>query len=303
MTVAISFLIGAALVGQFAPGFLARLVVGGADPLATLVAWLASAIAVVLTTAAGVVVLLLPDHGLTALHACWSLIQHGTTPRIEAVGGIAGTSMVIALAYRLVATTLHTVRRRARARAEHLETLRIAARRDGSTLWLAREEPLAFSLAGKPGVIVATEGLTEHLSQAQLNAVFAHERAHLTGRHHLLVAFADALAHALPFVPLFKLSPAVLRELVELAADSAAARACGPDAVRAALIKVSQHGVPTTALGMSGSSIDLRLARLRTGRCPAGRARQLLTCTFAGATALALPAGAVLSAIALTCLA
>ncbi|MFS8097404.1 M56 family metallopeptidase [Lentzea alba] len=253
MTVAISFLIGAALVGRFAPGFLARLVMGGADPLVAIVAWLASSIAVVLTTAAGIVVALLPSHGLTALHNCWAFIQHGSAPRIEAVGGIVGAGLLIVLAYRLVSITVHSVRRRARARADHLATLHLAARRDGSNLWLAHEKPLTFSLTGRPGVIVATEGLTAHLSHAQVDAVFAHERAHLTGRHHLLVAFADALAHALPFVPLFELAPAVLRELVELAADSAAVRACGADAVQLALLKVSQHGAPTTALSMSGS--------------------------------------------------
>lgn len=37
MTFAISFLIGAALAGRFAPRFLARLVVGGADPVVAIV--------------------------------------------------------------------------------------------------------------------------------------------------------------------------------------------------------------------------------------------------------------------------
>lgn len=310
MTVAISLLIGAALVGWFAPGLLSRRVARGGDPLVAIVAWLAAAVAVVVTTAVGIVLVLLPDHRfgesvLAALHDCWSTIQHGTTPGIEAVGGIVGALLLIGLAVRLVLTVVHSAHRRARARADHLATLRIAARRDGTTLWLDHHEPLAFSLAGKPGVIVATEGLTEQLTQAQVDAVFAHERAHLAGRHHLIIAIADAMAHTFPFLPLFKLAPGVLRELVELTADSAAVRVCGTDAVRAALLKVSQHGAPGTALTMSGTAIDLRVARLRTGHGPRGRIRQLVYCGFAGATALALPtiaaSGAVLVAVAVAC--
>ncbi|MGW4592714.1 hypothetical protein ACWEKJ_35815 [Amycolatopsis thermoflava] len=58
--------------------------------------------------------------------------------------------------------------------------------------------------------------------------MLVHERAHLAGRHHQLVALADALRTALPFLPLFRDAPGALRELVELAADVAATRRCGP---------------------------------------------------------------------------
>ena len=310
MTVAISLLIGAALVGWFAPGFLSHRVARGGDPLVAIVAWLTAAVAVVLTTAVGIVLVLLPDHGFSeplvaALHNCWSSIQHGTTPGVEAVSGIVGALLLLGLGARLGTTATHSARRRAQVRADHLATLRIAARRDGTTLWLDHDEPLAFSLAGDPGIIVATEGLTEHLTQAQVDAVLTHERAHLTGRHHLIVAIADALAHTFPFLPLFKLAPRTLRELVELAADSTAARACGADTVRAALLKVSQHGAPGTALTMSGSSIDVRISRLRAGRRPTGRVRQLVNCAVAGVITFALPtvaaSGAVLMVVAFAC--
>lgn len=38
---------------------------------------------------------MLPGHGLTALHDCWSFIQHDTAPRIEAFAGIAGAGLLI----------------------------------------------------------------------------------------------------------------------------------------------------------------------------------------------------------------
>jgi beta-lactamase regulating signal transducer with metallopeptidase domain len=90
---------------------------------------------------------------------------------------------------------------------------------------------------------------------AHHRSVLAHERAHLTGRHHLLVAVAQALRATLPFVPLFRRAPSAVRDLVELAADLAAVHACGPAAVRNALLTVTRHGTPATSTsGWTGSA-------------------------------------------------
>lgn len=310
MTVAVSLLFGAALVGWLVPRFLARRVVSGGDPLVAVVAWLASATAVVATTIVGVVLILLPGHGfgqsmLTALHNCWSSIQHGSLPNLEATTGALGALLLLGLGVRLVVVSVRSAQRRARTRADHLAVLRIAARREGETLWLEHDDPLAFSLAGRPGVVVATEGLAKQLTSAQVEAVLAHERAHLTGRHHLIIAIADALANTFPFLPLFKLAPGVLRELVELVADSAAVRVCGAEAVRDALLKVSRNGVPGTALAMSGTSIDVRVDRLTHGRAPTSRRRQLFSCGLAGFTAMTLPvlvaSGAMFAVVSVAC--
>ncbi|WP_173138997.1 hypothetical protein [Kibdelosporangium persicum] len=45
----------------------------------------------------------------------------------------------------------------------------------------------------------------------------------------------QCLATALPFVPLFRLAPKMMRQLVELATDVTAVREYGAPAVRAAL--------------------------------------------------------------------
>jgi hypothetical protein len=50
--------------------------------------------------------------------------------------------------------------------------------------------------------------------------VLEHERAHPTGRHHLVLSLANALRAVLSCIPLFRQAPAALRELVELAATS-----------------------------------------------------------------------------------
>jgi Zn-dependent protease with chaperone function len=174
-----------------------------------------------------------------------------------------------------------------------------------TTIWLDHDRPLAFSLAGTPGVVVATEGLRRHLTPAQVDAVLGHERAHLDGRHHRLVAAADAIADTLPFLPLFKHAATAIRDLVEAAADLAAARTHGADTVRAALLRVSRHGVPGTALAMSGDDLETRLDQLRRSRREPGRARRLLSCGFAAAAAAVMPAlaasGAWAAVLLLSC--
>lgn len=61
---------------------------------------------------------------------------------------------------------------------------------------------MAYSLAGGAPhpVIVASRGLADRLSAPDLAAVLDHERAHLHGRHHLLVGLARAAGGASPRV-------------------------------------------------------------------------------------------------------
>jgi Zn-dependent protease with chaperone function len=298
MTVALALLLGSALVGWLAPRHLVRLT----DPVVALVAWLASVAAVIGTSAVAMILLFIPGHGLavvSALHNCWQSLQHGTAPDVEEVGGLVGIVLLTGLLTRVAFVGNRTARRRAQEGRRHLDVLRIAARRETGahpTLWLEHDVPLAFSLAGKPGVVVATEGLHRHLTPAQVGAVLTHERAHLDGRHHLLVTVGDVIAATLPFLPLFKLTAVAVREFVEMAADTAAVRAHGAEAVRAALVRVSGHGAPGAALAMSRDAVELRLERLQRGSLP-GPARRLLTCGLAGATAMILPAVAASGAL------
>lgn len=290
MTPALTLLAAAFAAGWFAPALLRRIDLRRRDPVLTIVAWLLSMAGVLLTAATGVVVLLLPDHGATvlaALHHCWAVIQHGSPPRVEALTGLAGVAILVTLAARLVVVFVRGERWRANKHQESLAVLRVGRRRtDGPTdvLWLAHERPLAFSMAGRPNVVVVTDGLTAHLTPDAVAAVLAHERAHLTGRHHLLVALAEAARATLPFLRLFRQAPQAIRQLVELAADSTAARACGAPAVRAAILTVARHGMPSTALPMGSTDTAVRLVRLDQGVHLPGKLRRTVSC---GLTALA----------------
>jgi hypothetical protein len=183
--------------------------------------------------------------------------------------------------------------------------LRFAGRADGNTLWLAHDRPVAFSLGGTHGVIVATDGLARHLGERGASAVLEHGRAHPTGRHHLVVSLANALRAVLACIPLFRQAPAALCELVELAADVAAIRKCGVPAVRAALLEVSACGAPDIALTMARDAVDVRLDR-RAYCAPApSRFRSAMTCWIAGVAAVVLPfltaAAVLLSLMLITC--
>ncbi|KOV82462.1 M56 family metallopeptidase [Nocardia sp. NRRL S-836] len=306
MTVALALLLGSAAMGWLAPRVLRRI----GDPVVALVAWTSSVVAVMTTSTTAVVLLVLPEHGLgvlESLHHCWDSVGHGTTPEIEVVSGLTGGALLAALLVRLAFVGARGARRRARARAEHLSVLRLAGRREPGphpTVWLDHDRPLAFSLAGRPGVVVATEGLHRHLTPDEVGAVLAHERAHLDGRHHLLVAAADAVATALPVLPLFTRAASTIRELVEMSADLTAARAHGCDTVRTALMRVSSHGAPDSALAMGRDVLDARLDRLRRRRVP-NRTHRVVSGGIAGVTAIALPvvtaAVTVVAVMLLTC--
>ncbi|MFJ8813761.1 M56 family metallopeptidase [Amycolatopsis thermoflava] len=305
MIAALSLLAGAVAAGWLLPGRLRALDLRRRDPVLLIVCWMLAMLGVVLAAAAGVVLLLMPAHGsfgplLAAINSCWNALQHGSPPAAEELGGMLGSIVLAALACRLVVVGVRGIRRRARTRRKHLAALRLAGRPDDAvptTLWLAHDRPLAFSMGGRRGVIVATEGLRRHLDQDAVTAVLLHEQAHLAGRHHQLIALADALRAALPFVPLFRQAPDSLRQLVELAADVAAIRHCGPGAVRAALLGVSGCGAPATALAMARDAVDVRLARLEEGTVPSRGLRRMMRCGAAGITAVVLPfvAGAALT--------
>ena len=89
---------------------------------------------------------------------------------------------------------------------------------------------VAYCLPGRVGTIVLTTAALAALDDAELAAVLAHERAHLRGRHHLVLAAASALAQTLPFLPGLCTAQTELARLLEMIADDKAAdRGAGPE--------------------------------------------------------------------------
>lgn len=98
---------------------------------------------------------------------------------------------VMTLAWRY-GRSVHGSRRRA---SEHAQAARITGRRFpaagipalSSAVVLDSAQPAVYCVPGRPATIVLTTGALAVLDEPQLLAVLAHERAHLAGRHHLLV--------------------------------------------------------------------------------------------------------------------
>jgi beta-lactamase regulating signal transducer with metallopeptidase domain len=107
--------------------------------------------------------------------------------------------------------------------------------------------------------------------------VLAHERAHLAGRHHLLIALTRGLAATFPGVPLFTRGPAEVARLAEMCADDAAARRSGrPTLVTALLAMGTGAAVPAAALGATTCAVAARVQRLLEPAPPARHARNRL---------------------------
>jgi Zn-dependent protease with chaperone function len=151
--------------------------------------------------------------------------------------------------------------------------------------WVA---PLAVAVPGRPGHVLVTSGMLRLLSPPERQAVLAHERAHLTHRHHLAVGAAAAAAAVNPL-----LTPArtAVTYLVERWADEDAAQAVGDRGLvartvaRAALATVGQPPAPTSALGVHGGVIVRRVSALKRPPARSGR-RLLVTAAVAAAVGL-----------------
>jgi Zn-dependent protease with chaperone function len=122
---------------------------------------------------------------------------------------------------------------------------------------------LAYAVAGRPPTIVLSRATLDALDDTQLQAVLAHERAHLAGRHHLLLAAARALAITMPRIPLFTTGNSELSRLVEMCADDAAARDHGNRALVGALLALAGGpALPGGALAAAGTAAADRAERL-----------------------------------------
>jgi Zn-dependent protease with chaperone function len=171
--------------------------------------------------------------------------------------GLAAAAIVAAVAAATLAWRYgRHVRQAQRRTRAHGEAARITGRRlrdaHGAVV-LDAAQPVAYCVPGRPATIVLTSGALAVLQPEQLAAVLAHERAHLTGRHHLLIGLTRGLAASIPAVPLFSRGPAEVARLAEMCADDAAARRSGRGTLIAALLAMGTgSAVPpraATALG------------------------------------------------------
>ncbi|MBW0104400.1 M56 family metallopeptidase [Pseudonocardia sp. KRD291] len=308
MTAVVVLLLGVVLTGVAAPRVLCGLERTSISPSTLLWLWWSVVVGSGVGGAAALAVLVMPSHDrlgpLTGfLAGCWAVL--GGSRHSDAAAGLVAGLVIGAVVTRGVWKAGRSVRA---ARLRSRTTLRLlapAGRWERDVLWLEYPDALAFSLGGPDRAVVMSNRVGELLSPSEVDAVVAHERAHLAGRHHLQVLVADALASAAPMVPLYRQAPGAIRRLIELAADDEAARQAGAPVVHRALLRIAVQGggaPPAAALGASGSSgspIEGRLDRLAHPNGPRPRLLRLGERVVLVATGLTAPlsAGVGLSAL------
>lgn len=294
MTVAVCLLLYGAVVCVVAPRLLPYLTRGGSAPGATVAVWLIVVASVLASWVAAATALVVhaartwnrPDP--LALAACLGELR-------SAAAGNSGLALQIGLATATAVLSAFVVvlasrvgRFLATARASsrrHAESARIIGRRIAGIDGLVVDAPqkMAYCLGGRPGTVVITSAAVAALERPHLDAVLAHERAHLAGRHHLLLAATRAVAASLPQLRLFTVAHAEVARLLEMCADDTAARRHGPAALLAAIVSLtSPNPIPTTALGATSIGVSARVTRLADPDTAARRlGARLLLAVFA----------------------
>ena len=247
-------------------------------PKLGIAAWVSACGAFVLAVVGAGVTTTAPTHLLVhelhnLFHACATAvadIHAGASGRAVAVAGITAAGVAAG------AAAIGVTRSVWRGRCEHARH-RLAAELVGRTtsvpgvVCVDVDEPAVYCLPGRPGQVVLTRGAVRALERRELAAALAHEREHLRSRHHVLLAVADGLARALPFVPLLRSARGELRYLVEVAADDAAVRRHGRRPLARAIATVAASAVPGRALGAGATDVVTRLARLTAPHRPPSR--------------------------------
>jgi Zn-dependent protease with chaperone function len=124
----------------------------------------------------------------------------------------------------------------------------------------------AYCLPGLRSQVVISYGTLSLLSPDELEAVLAHEAAHVRERHDLVLLPFAALRRALPWSKLIRDAQASVELLIEMAADDRARQRCSPKRLATALLRfgtATALPTPQGALGASaGAHVMARVNRL-----------------------------------------
>lgn len=216
------------------PGPLARLTHGGASPRLGMITWLTAMGGVIAAAALALLFLVRTvwaDWPRLTVAVCREVAGNACTPVIYRSAlyeaGLAALLTVASIGAAIAAWRYsRRVRRSRRQTVAHARVARIVGRSLPGTGAVVLEDPRPAAYCAA-GTIVVTRGALDVLDAAQLGAVLAHERAHLSGRHHAVALVTRGLDAAFPSVPLFARGAREVARLAEMSADDAAVRAIG----------------------------------------------------------------------------
>ncbi|MFC6712355.1 M56 family metallopeptidase [Branchiibius cervicis] len=151
---------------------------------------------------------------------------------------------------------------------------------------LALETPTAYCVPGLSGRVVVSDAVGERLGPVGLQAVLAHEVAHLRQRHDLILEFFTVLHTAVPTALRSDHGLSRGRLLVEILADRGAEQVVGRTPVARAIVLLADAPHPAGAMGTGGAPAVARLERLADTR---SYTAQTVIVSLVSAVLIALP--------------
>jgi Zn-dependent protease with chaperone function len=301
MTVAVILIAYAVCVGTLGGRLLSRAGWTARAPFLAITTYLSAGWSVV--AALGLAGLTLAVHA-TALGGGLSHLIGACVLRLRETYGTPGGATVAALGLTLAGAVMARTALTAAAHFRaawlharlHAQTARLVGRAEPSlgVVLVEHSEPVAYCVAGRHPTVILSTGAVAALDPGQLDAVLAHERAHLAGRHHQLLALARIGRLVLPFLPLMRDADVQVTRLVEMHADDAAARSNDPRSLATALVVLATGASPASALAAAATDSVQRIHRLLRPAEPLSPARRHLV----GVTAVSLMLTPALLAIA-----
>jgi Zn-dependent protease with chaperone function len=265
-------------------------------PRLAIAAWQALAASVLLSlSAAGLALSVSFPHVRADLARLFNLCAENLSHGYAAPGGVAvatiGLGFVLAVFVRTTWCAIGISMSERRERAARIAVLDLVGRTDiiPGAVVIDHDAPYAFCVGGKRHHVVLTSALLATLSERQLEAVLAHEEAHLRQRHHVALVICRALFGTLaPAFPIFRRALARVRLYAELAADDRARRAVGEGPLHEALATLACLPAPAGTLAATGNDVEARLLRLTGRHRPLSHARSAMA-GFAIGAALLVP--------------
>lgn len=205
------------------------------------------------------------------LDLCAESLRIGYASQGGATAALVGATVLLGLTSRIVWCSASTLLNDHRVRKAHVAALNLLGDRTRlpGALVLHHDAPYAFCIGGRRNRVVVTTGLLETLDTHELDAVMAHEHAHLRQRHHLaLLGCRIVFGTLAPMFPAFKRAMVNVRLYVELCADDCARMRVGVRPLRSALVTLANGSAPAGALAASGIDVATRIRRLEQGPQP-----------------------------------
>jgi Peptidase family M48 len=192
-----------------------------------------------------------------------------TYPTLNAAGALLLS--LGALGVLVISLMLRSIRRQRRAyRSFAAQLAGQTLERDPRVNVIADPRPQAFCAGYLRPAVYVSRRTVELLTEAELEAVLAHEHHHRRVRDPLRVAGGRILSEALFFVPVLRKLCERYAELAELSADRAAVMASGTEAPLASALLVFDQSGPPGASGISPERVDSLLGQPAGWELPRG---------------------------------